>query len=73
LLKTCFVIQCFDNSIYDKRYKETFAPAIERGGAKPIRADEVLGTRPIVEKIEEGLHSADVAFAEVSEITLTSF
>lgn len=67
MLKTCFVIQCFDGSTYDKRYRETFAPAIERAGVKPIRADEVLGTRPVVEKIEEGLHAADVAFAEVSE------
>lgn len=67
MLKTCFVIQRFDNDVYDKRYRETFAPAIEKGGAKPIRADEVLGTRPVVQKIEEGLRSADVAFAEVSE------
>lgn len=66
-MKTCFVIQCFDGSTYDKRYRETFAPAIERGGAKPVRADEVLGTRPVVEKIEQGLRSADVAFAEISE------
>lgn len=67
MLKTCFVIQKFDSGVYDKRYRETFAPAIERAGAKPIRADEVLGTRPIVEKIEEGLKSADVVFAEISE------
>lgn len=67
MLKTCFVIQRFDGGAYDRRYRETFAPAIERAGAKPIRADEVLGTRPVVEKIEEGLRSADVAFAEVSE------
>lgn len=67
MLKTCFVIQRFDGNIYDKRYRETFAPAIERGGAKPIRADEVLGTRPVVEKIEDGLRSANIAFAEVSE------
>lgn len=66
-MKTCFVIQRFDGDIYDKRYRETFAPAIERGGAKGIRADEVVGTRPVVEKIEEGLRSADVAFAEISE------
>lgn len=66
-MKTCFVIQRFDNAIYDKRYRETFAPAIERGGAKPIRADEILGTRPIVEKIEEGIRSCNIAFAEVSE------
>ena len=67
MLKTCFVIQRFDGGVYDKRYRETFAPAIERAGAKAIRADEVLGTRPVVEKIEEGLRAADVAFAEVSE------
>lgn len=66
-MKTCFVIQRFDGGTYDKRYRETFAPAIERAGAKPIRADEVLGTRPVVEKIEEGLRAADVAFAEISE------
>lgn len=66
-MKTCFVIQRFDNGVYDKRYRETFAPAIEKAGAKPVRADEVLGTRPVVEKIEEGLRSADVAFAEISE------
>lgn len=65
--KTCFVIQCFDDGTYDKRYRETFAPAIERGGAKPVRADEVLGTHPVVEKIEQGLRNADVAFAEISE------
>lgn len=67
MLKTCFVIQRFDNGAYDKRYRETFAPAIEKGGARPVRADEVLGTRPVVAKIEEGLRSADVAFAEISE------
>jgi DNA-binding HxlR family transcriptional regulator len=66
-VKTCFVIQRFDGGVYDKRYRETFAPAIEKGGAKPVRADEVLGTRPVVQKIEEGLRSADIAFAEVSE------
>lgn len=66
-VKTCFVIQCFDGDIYDRRYRETFAPAIEKAGAKPIRADEVLGTKPVVEKIEQGLRAADVAFAEVSE------
>jgi hypothetical protein len=66
-LRTCFVIQRFDGGVYDKRYRETFAPAIERGGAKPVRADEVLGTRPVVEKIEDGLKAADIAFAEISE------
>ena len=63
----CFVIQRFDNGVYDQRYVETFAPAIANGGATPVRADEVLGTKPVVEKIEQGLRSSDVAFAEISE------
>lgn len=66
-MRTCFVIQRFDGDIYDRRYRETFAPAIEQAGAKPIRADEVLGTKPVVEKIEQGLRTADIAFAEISE------
>lgn len=67
MLRTCFVMQCFDGAAYDKRYKETFAPAIERAGAKSVRADELLGTIPVIEKIESSLRGADVAFAEVSE------
>ena len=67
MLKTCFVIQRFDGGIYDRRYQETFAPAIELAGAKPLRADEVLGTTPVIEKIESGLRAATVAFADVSE------
>lgn len=66
-MKTCFVIQRFDGDIYDRRYRETFAPAIQKAGAKPVRADEVLGTKPVVEKIEQGLRTADIAFAEISE------
>ncbi len=67
MLVTCFVIQRFDGGVYDRRYRETFAPAIEAGGAKPVRADEVLGTTPVIEKIEAGLRNATIAFADVSE------
>ncbi|MDX3909075.1 MAG: hypothetical protein QHC67_04575 [Sphingobium sp.] len=67
MLKTCFVIQRFDGGAYDRRYRETFAPAIDAAGAKPIRADEVLGTTPVIEKIEAGIRNSTVAFADVSE------
>lgn len=66
-METCFVIQRLDASIYDKRYRETFAPAIERGGVTPIRADEVLGTHPVIEKIIDNLRRSLVVFAEISE------
>ena len=67
MLKECFVIQCFDGAVYDQRYRETFAAAIKEGGATPVRADETLGTKPVIEKIEAALRRSDIAFAEVSE------
>jgi hypothetical protein len=65
--QTCFVIQVFDGGNYDRRYEETFAPAITSGGASPVRADRILGSKPIIEKIEGALREATVAFAEISE------
>lgn len=67
MLNECFVAQCFDNGVYDRRYRETFAPAIQEAGATPVRADEVVGTTPIIEKIEAGLKRSAIAFAEISE------
>jgi predicted transcriptional regulator len=65
--QTCFVIQVFDNGPYDRRYEETFAPAIASGGALALRADRILGSKPIIEKIEGALRDATIAFAEISE------
>lgn len=64
---TCFVMQAFDDGAYDTRYKETFAPAIQAGGAIPVRADKILGTKPIIDKIESSLRDATIALAEISE------
>jgi hypothetical protein len=41
-LKTCFVMQRFDGAVYDRRYRETFAPAIETAGAKPLIPRRVI-------------------------------
>lgn len=67
MLRECFVIQCFDGGVYDQRYRETFAAAIKDGGATPVRADETLGTKPVIEKIEAALRRTAIAFAEISE------
>jgi hypothetical protein len=66
-METCFVMQVFDGGAYDRRYDETFAPAIRSGGATPVRADKILGTKPVIEKIEAALRGATIAFAEISE------
>ncbi len=64
---TCFVMQVFDGSTYDRRFEETFSPAIVEGGATPVRADRILGSKPIIEKIEGALREATIVFAEISE------
>jgi hypothetical protein len=67
-MTTCFVMQVFDEGgAYDKRYDQTFAPAISNGGAIPQRADKILGTKPVIEKIESAIRDATIAFAEITE------
>lgn len=66
-METCFVMQVFDGGAYDRRYDETFAPAIQKGGATPVRADKILGSKPIIDKIEGAIRGATIAFAEISE------
>jgi len=64
---TCFVIQSFDGSTYDRRYRETIRPALIAAEVEPQRADEILGLNPIIEKIESAIASATICIAEVSE------
>jgi len=65
--KSCFVIQVFDKGKYDKRYEEVYLKAIEDIDLSAIRADKVLGTKPIIETIEECISSADIVLADISE------
>jgi len=64
---TCFVIQTFDGTVYDRRYKETIRPALVAANVEPQRADEILGLNPIIEKIESAIGAASICIAEVSE------
>ncbi|MFZ3204354.1 MAG: hypothetical protein WA161_10850 [Pseudomonas sp.] len=63
---TCFVIQTFDGSTYDLRYKETIRPALIKADVEPQRADEILGLNPIIDKIEAAIEAASICIAEVS-------
>lgn len=64
---TCFVIQSFDGGKYDRRYKETIRPALIVANVEPLRADEILGLNPVVEKIEAAIEAASICIAEVTE------
>ncbi len=64
---SCFVIQAFDGSKYDRRYRETIRPALLKANVDPQRADEILGLNPVIDKIETAIKSAAICVAEVSE------
>ncbi|MCK5058670.1 MAG: hypothetical protein KAT34_18600 [Candidatus Aminicenantes bacterium] len=64
---SCFVIQEFDDGgTFDKRYKDIIEPTLKSLDVVPLRADEILGLNPIIEKIENAIKKADLCIAEVS-------
>jgi hypothetical protein len=65
-LPRCFVIQPFDGGTYDRRYTETIKPALEKSGVLPVRADDILGVNPVIEKIEQAIAASPICIAEVS-------
>ena len=63
---SCFVIQTFDGSTFDRRYNETIKPALIKAEVQPVRSDDILGPRPIIEKIESAIREANICLAEIS-------
>lgn len=65
-VKRCFVIQPFDKGRFDKRYEDTFRPAIIAAGLEPYRVDEDPASVVPIEDIEEGIRHSDACFAEIT-------
>jgi hypothetical protein len=65
-MATCFVIQPFDRGKFDRRYKDTFKPAIEAAGFEPYRVDEDPSVSIPIEQIEKGIREAAVCFIEIT-------
>ncbi|HTU48305.1 MAG TPA: hypothetical protein VMF91_24815 [Bryobacteraceae bacterium] len=65
-MPTCFVIQPFDSGKFDKRFKETFAPAISAAGFEPYKVDEDPRADVLITSIEEGIRSAAVCLADIT-------
>jgi nucleoside 2-deoxyribosyltransferase len=63
---TCFVMQPFDKGLYDKRYEDIFAPAIEAAGLEPYRVDRDPGVSIPIEDIQTGIKNSDVCLAEIT-------
>lgn len=65
-MEKCFVIQPFDNGVYDRRFKDVFKPAIEKAGLEPYRVDLDISVRIPIYEIEKGIQESILCFAEIS-------
>jgi hypothetical protein len=64
--QSCFVIQPFDGGLFDQRYVDIFAPAIQDAGLVPYRVDHDPKVSIPIEDIEKGIQNSRLCFAEIS-------
>lgn len=65
-MDACFVIQPFDKDKFDQRFTDVFEPAIIAAGLEPYRVDRDPTVTIPIERIEEGIKSAKICFAEIT-------
>lgn len=65
-MPTCFVMQPFDDGVFDRRYDDVFAPAVRAAGLEPYRVDQDPAVSIPIQEIERGIRSADLCLAEIT-------
>lgn len=65
-MKKCFVIQPFDNDKFDKRYVDTFKPAIENADLESYRIDKDPSVRILIEDIEQNIKDSAICLADIT-------
>jgi hypothetical protein len=63
---SCFVIQPFDDGKFDKRFEQTFAPAIIQAGLSPYRVDQDSKVEIPIDAIESGIRNASICLADIT-------
>jgi len=59
-------MQPFDGGIFDRRYEETYAPAIRKSGLEPYRVDQDPKAAIPIQEIESGIREAQVCLADIT-------
>ena len=62
----CFVVQPFDKGRFDKRFQDTFAPALLEAGLAAYRVDKDPSPDVLIDAIEEGIGEAAIVLADVT-------
>jgi DNA-binding MarR family transcriptional regulator len=65
-MPTCFVIQPFDGSKFDKRFDDVYSPAIHAAGLEPYRVDRDPKAHIPIDAIEDGIRTAVVVLADIT-------
>jgi len=62
----CFVMQPFDDGVFDKRYDDVFEPAIRDSGLEPYRVDRDPSVSIPIDDIEIGIKRSEICLAEIT-------
>lgn len=65
-MNKCFVIQPFDNDKFDRRFKESYEPAIIKADLEPYRIDKDLSVRILIDEIEKRIQESEMCFADIT-------
>lgn len=65
-MKSCFVMQPFDNGKFDKRFKEIIEPVVFECGFTPYRVDKDDAADVLIESIEQTISESDFCIAEIT-------
>ncbi len=65
-MATCFMIQPFDGTIFDKRYRDCFRPAIVDAKLDPYRVDGDPAAEVLISSIEDGIRGAAICLADIT-------
>lgn len=65
-MPTCFVIQPFDSSKFDKRFDDVYKPALEEQGLEAYRVDRDPEVEIPIEAIEDGIRDAAICLADIT-------
>ncbi len=65
-MPTCFVIQPFDSGKFDKRFEDTYEPALREAGLDVYRVDEDPTAEVLINSIEKGIRDAAICLADIT-------
>lgn len=65
-MDTCFIIQPFDNDKFDRRFTESYIPAITKADLEPYRIDRDLSVRVMIDEIEARIRESAICFADIT-------